>query len=141
MSSGGLLCISIRIENPFDRHSKHDNINNCSYYSTLKCLHVNYFVFINRYAENLYDFVRLVLNFESLWIADSIRTKYTIAARIFLYGVIQFEVEKMKLNKFHKILRSSWISSIIIRFESCHCCPPNVKCPLTAFNYFLFNTK
>ena len=45
---------------------------NCSYISTLRCLHCAYIVFINRCAEKLYDFVRLVLYFASLSKADSI---------------------------------------------------------------------
>ena len=59
------MCTLIRMEYPFERHAKHDAINNCSYISCLKCLHGTDFVFINRSAENFYDFVRLVLDLES----------------------------------------------------------------------------
>ena len=44
-----------RFESAFDRHSKHDTINNCSYNLTLRCLHVNYIIFINRSAAKLQD--------------------------------------------------------------------------------------
>ena len=67
------MCITIRIESPLERHSKHDTINNCSYNLTLKCLYGTYIVFINRSTEKLYDFVRLVVDFESPSKADSTR--------------------------------------------------------------------
>ena len=69
----GLFCISIRIESALERHSKHDTINNCSYNSTLKCLHGTHMEFIDRSAKTLYDFVRLVVDFESPSKADSTR--------------------------------------------------------------------
>ena len=64
--SGRLLCNSIRFESPFEGLSKHDSIKNYSYNSTLKCSHVNYILFKNRYVEKLYDSVQLVFDFESL---------------------------------------------------------------------------
>ena len=69
----GLLCILIRIESSFERHSKHYTIHNCSYNSTLKCHHVTYIVFINRSDKKLYDFARFVLDFESLSKPHAIR--------------------------------------------------------------------
>ena len=53
--SGGLLCISIRFEPIFERHSKHDTINNCSYYSTLKCLRGT---FNNNFGTNTRNLTR-----------------------------------------------------------------------------------
>ena len=62
-----------RIEDSLERHIKHDTFTNCSYNSTLKCLNGTYIVFTNRSAEKLYDFGRLVFDFEILLKADSIR--------------------------------------------------------------------
>ena len=68
-----VLCISIRIESPFESHSKHVTISNYSYNSTLKAHHGTYIVLINRSAEKLYDFVGLVQSIDSLSNADSIQ--------------------------------------------------------------------
>ena len=73
ISIWGAICITFRIESAFERHSKHDAINNCFYNLTLKCLYGNYIVFINRSAAKLYDFVRAVLDFASLSKASLIR--------------------------------------------------------------------
>ena len=73
LRSGGLLGISILIESHFERHLKHDTINNCLYNLTLKYIRGTYIALINRSAEKLYDFARLVLDFKSLSKANSIR--------------------------------------------------------------------
>ena len=52
---------------------KYDTINNRSFNSTLKYFHDIYIALINRFAEKLSDFARLVLDSKSLSKAESIR--------------------------------------------------------------------